>query len=485
MIFIVVAENNLRKKATKGIVWSSIERFSVQGIQFVLSFFIARQLSPSDYGLMAMLTIFMALAQMFVDSGFSNALIQKQNRTDVDFSTVFYFNIVIGALLYIMLQLCTPLIASFYNQPQLTDIIVYVALNFVITSFAAVQRAKLTIALDFRRQAYISLIAVIVSGGTAIYMAYNNYGVWTLVVQGLLSNSITTLLLWVTAKWRPLMRFSIESFKELFGFGSKLLAGGLIQVLYTNLYALVIGKCFTPAELGFFTRAQHTTQIPSAQLTQVLIRVTYPVECTLQDDDKELTKKFFLFIRLTAYGIFPLMILLAIIAEPLIRIVLTDKWIACVPLMQILCFAYMFDPIMRMNWDILNVKHRSDYSLKSEIIKKVVAFTILVITFPLGIEVMCIGLVVYSLADILIIMQFTKKVVPSINIKKEVSILLPIFSIALVSGFCAYLLRLILSNDWVLLIGSSITMICIYAFLSYVFNLFELKYILNWIKSKK
>lgn len=466
-------------------MWSMIERFSAQGIQFVLSFFIARQLCPSDYGLMAMLAIFMALAQMFVDSGFSNALIQKQNRTDADFSTVFYFNIIVGILLYLVLQICAPAIAKFYNQPQLIDIIIYVALNFIISSFGTVQRAKLTIELDFKRQAYISLVAVIISGSVAVYMAYNGFGVWTLVVQGLLSNTITTTLLWITTKWHPSFVFSIASFKELFGFGSKLLAGGLIHTIYTNLYSLVIGKIFSPSELGLFSRAQNTTQIPSLQLTQILVRVTYPVECELQNNNKELTDKFFLFIRLTAYGLFPVMIGLAALAEPFIRLILTDKWIECVPYMQILCFAYMFDPIMRMNWDILNVKHHSDYSLISEIIKKIVAFLILFSSIPFGLYAMSFGLVIYSIADMLIIMQFTKKIIPDINIKYEAKILLPIFIIALVSGLCAYSIKFIMPNDWNWLFFGVIVLLFVYVSLSALLNLSEYKYVLNWIKSKK
>lgn len=477
--------DSLKQKTTNGIMWSMIERFSVQGIQFVLSFFIARQLCPSDYGLMAMLAIFMALAQMFVDSGFSNALIQKQGRTDIDFSTVFYFNIVIGILLYLIFQFCAPYIADFYNQPQLVDIIIYVALNFIITSFGTVQRAKLTIELDFRRQAYISSVSVIVSGSVAVYMAYNGFGVWTLVVQGLLSNTITTVLLWITAKWHPLLMFSMASFKELFGFGSKLLAGGLMQTIYTNLYSLIIGKLFSPSELGLFSRAQNTTQIPSLQFTQILVRVTYPVECKLQNDDQELTSKFFLFIRLTAYILFPVMIGLSALAEPFIRLVLTDKWIECVPFIQILCFAYMFDPIMRMNWDILNVKHRSDYSLKSEVIKKIVAFSILFMSFTFGLYVICWGLVLYSIADMLIIMQFTKRIIPEINIRNEAKILLPIFILASVSGACAYIVKFFISNDWGQLIVGGVILLSVYFLFSSIFHLFEYRYLLNWIKSNK
>jgi O-antigen/teichoic acid export membrane protein len=196
-----------------GVLWSAIERFSVQGIQFILSFVIARQLLPSDYGLVAMLTIFMAIAQIFVDSGFSNALIQKQNRSNADFSTVFYFNIGVGILMYLGLILSAPHIASFYGQPILIEIIGWMGINLIINSLSTVQRTILTINLDFRRQAFISLIAVIVSGSTAVYMAVNGFGVWALVVQSLMSNGINTLLLWITSKWHPEWIFSLNSFK--------------------------------------------------------------------------------------------------------------------------------------------------------------------------------------------------------------------------------------------------------------------------------
>ncbi len=476
-------EQSLRSQTARGVLWSTVERFSVQGVQFLLSFVIARQLSPSDYGLIAMLAIFMALAQMFVDAGFSNALIQKQQRTDADFSTVFYFNIVVGIMLYGLIVACAPLISNFYDQPQLKDIIVFVGLNFIITAFGAVQRAKLTIALDFRRQAYISFAAVVTSGALAVYMAYKGYGVWTLVAQGLVSNTVNTVLLWLTTQWRPKFVFSIASFKDLFGFGSKILVGGFIHALYTNLYTLIIGKCFSPAQLGLFTRAQHTTQIPSLQLTAVLIRVTYPVECRLQNDNTKLADAFYLFVTLTAFGLFPLMVGLAVLAEPLVRLVLTEKWIDCVPLMQILCFAYMFDPVMRMNWDILNVKRRSDYSLKSEIIKKIMAFAILMLTFPLGLRVMCIGLVAYSLLDMIIIMQFTRRVVPQINIWMETKALLPILIIALMSGGLAWVVCFFVENDWAQLFLGGITILVSYVLLALFFRMRELKYIVNIIKS--
>lgn len=467
-----------------GILWSVIERFSVQGIQFLLSFVIARQLLPSDYGLVAMLTIFMAIAQIFVDSGFSNALIQKQNRSNADFSTVFYFNIGIGILMYLVLVLSAPFISSFYNQPILIEIIGWMGLNLIIISLSTVQRAILTIDLDFRRQAFISLVAVIISGFIAVYMAMHGYGVWTLVVQSLITNGINTLLLWITSKWHPELIFSLNSFKNLFSFGSKILLGGLLHNIYTNIYTLVIGKIFPIHELGLYNRASSLSQFPSTNITGILDRVLYPVLCRLQDNNSILSEKFYIFIRIASYIVFPLMIGLAVLSEPFICLILTEKWIGAVPYIQILCFAYMWDPVMRMSWNLLNVKHRSDYSLKSEIIKKITAVTFLLCSIPFGVKVMCCGLVIYAYADLFIILQFTKKILPDVTVRNHIKNLRPLLVQSLLMGLGIYLFINIFTNLWFQLIGGVIIGIAIYLLLSMFMSKKELQYIINLVKRK-
>ncbi len=454
--------SSLRVQTFRGIVWSSLDRFSAQGIQFILSFIIARRLEPSDYGSIAMLGIFMALAQTFIDSGFSNALIQKQERTEVDYSTVFYFNIGIGVILYGILYLLAPFIADFYNQPLLEDLIAWVGLNFVIYAFSTIQRTKLIIELDFKRQAFISIIAVVVSGIVAVWMAYNGYGVWTLVVQGLLNNVIILILLWFSAHWLPLWIFSKQSFKELFGFGSKLLGGSILHTIYINIYTLIIGKFFSSIELGCYNRSYTITQYPSSNITTILTRVTYPIECRMQDDNERLQEKYFLFIRLTAFCVFPMMIGLAAVADPLIRIVLTDKWLLCVPYLRIMCLAYMWDPIMRMTWDLLNVKSRSDYSLKSEIIKKVTAFIVLLITIPLGVEMMCVGLVCYTFADLIIVSQYTKKILPRVVFLEIVKELFPVLCLSLAMGGIVYFIQFLINVLWLQLLSGIIIGIFFY-----------------------
>lgn len=475
-------KQNNKSSVARDILWSGVERFSVQGIQFLLSFVIARQLSPSDYGLIAMLSIFMAFAQTFIDSGFSNALIQKQDRTNVDYSTVFYFNVVVAIVMYLIFFFGAPWISAFYKAPQLTSIIVWVGLNFIISSLGTVQRAKLTVELNFKLQAYVAIVAVIISGILAVWMAYNDYGVWTLVFQTLVNNTITVFLLWLTAHWFPMRVFSWNSFKELFSFGSKLLASGLLHTIYSNMYTIIIGKFFNATELGYFNRAFSITQYPSSNITNVVTRVTYPVECQLQHDNSLLQQKYFSFIRSVSFVVFPLMVGLAVLSEPFIRIVLTDKWLGVVPYIQIMCFAYMWNPIMQMTLDLLNAKHRSDYSLKSEIVKKIAAFCILFATIPFGIRIMCVGLILYSMVDMLIIVYFVKKILPDVSLINIVKEIYSVLLLACLMGGAIYIYRYFVTNIWLELFVGIILGFIIYIGGAYVFNFRELKSMLQFLK---
>ena len=376
----------IRKKAIRGVVWSAVEKFSRQGLMTLFTILIARQLSPSDYGLVAMLSIFLIIAQVFVDSGFVEALIQKQDRTETDFSTTFWFNIGVALLVYIALLLFSPLIAGFYDEPLLGELLPWMALVFVINAFRTVQQAKLNIAMDFRRQAWISIIAISVSGGAGLWMAYNGFGVWTLVWQPLLQNFLNVLLLWISAGWMPSLVFSGRSFKNLFGFGSKLLMSRTLNAVYTQGSFLLVGKFFSPSAAGLYSQSTQMTSFIPAAISDVVARVAYPIECELQDNDKELQRRFFQMLRMTCFILFPLMMGIAALAEPAVRLLLTEKWLDAVPLIRILCFAYVWWPASNMSWQLLNAKHRSDYGLKSEIIKRIVGIVILLVSFFGGIQ---------------------------------------------------------------------------------------------------
>ena len=429
--------NNIQNKAIKGVFWSAIERFSVQGIQFILSIIIARLVMPSEYGLIAMLTIFLAIAQCFIDSGFGNALIQKQNRTETDYATVFYFNIAVALFFYFILYISAPYIASFYQEPQLNTITKWVGLNVVLISFSIVQRTKLTINLDFKTQAKASLSAVIISGAIAIYLAYHKYGVWALVSQSLINNFLNTLFLALRTRWIPKITFSKQSFKGLFSFGSKLMLSGLLDTVYMNLYSLVIGRFYSPSNVGFYNRSSTIAQYPSVNIVSIISRAIYPVQCSEQNDTEKLSRSFHKYMRMECYIIFPLMIGLAVLSEPFINTLLTEKWSPAAPLLSILSIAYMSYPIMSLNTQILKVKGRSDYFLKAEIIKKVVAFIILFTTLPFGVKTLCLGLIIYNIMDMVIIIFYAKKVIKT-SYLKQVKELTSIFILSVTMGLIVY-----------------------------------------------
>lgn len=463
---------------TKGVMWSAIDRFSVQGISFVLSLVIARLITPREYGLIAMLTIFMAIAQSFIDSGFGNALIQKKDRDEVDYSTVFYFNIGISLFLYGILYLCAPLIAKFYNQPILTTVTRWVGLNLIFISLSIVQRTRLNIDLNFKLHAKVSLTSVIISGIIGMALAYRGWGVWSLVLQSLSNNLLTTILLWITTKWHPLLEFSVYSFRRLFSFGSKLLVSGLLHTLYLNLYSLVIGKFYNAADVGFYNRAYTISQYSSTNIVMIITRVIYPIQCAHQDDEKWLEVMFIKYLRITCYIVFPIMGLLAVIAKPLVLIILTDKWLPSASLISILSIAYMLYPLMVINNQMLNVKGRSDLFLKAEIIKKIVAVSILVITLPFGLIWLCLGVLLYNLFDTILIISFVKKVINTgyfLQLKSIYKILFLTIIASITSLIPIYLFN---SNN-ILVISQIISFIIIYFSLSFILKIDEIKTIKN------
>lgn len=462
---------------TKGIIWSAIERFSSQGLQFILSIIIARLVSPADYGLIAMLTIFLAIAQSLVDCGFSNALIQKQDRNDTDYSTVFYFNSLISIFIYILFWLSSPFIALFYNEPELCTIARTAGINFIISALSIVQRTQMTISLNFKEQAKITLISVISGGIIGIILAWKNYGVWALVIQTLTTNLISTILFWIISKWRPLFVFSISSFNRLFSFGSKMLLTGLLATIYNNIYSLVIGKYFSSQDLGFYNRMNTLAAFPSSNITSIIARVVYPVQCEMQNDDEALKKSFIKLIKISSFIIFPLMLGVAALAQPLVYILLSEKWLQGAPLLIILCFALMWNHIMFLNWQILSVKGRSDLSFKSELIKKIISVIILITTIPLGIKGMCWGLIVYSICDIIIIIYFVRNILP-IKYKDEFRALCPIFLLALSMYIIVTLITSIIPNYYLQFVIGIVIGVSFYIGCSYLLKFNELHLIL-------
>ena len=431
-------QESLKKKTVKGTLWSSIERFSVQGISFIVMIIMARILTPADYGLVGMIAIFMAISQSLIDSGFSQALIRKQDRSEVDNSTVFYFNIAIGIVLYLILFFSAPLIADFYKEPKLIPITRAIGLNLVFNSLAVVQRALYTINLNFKTQAKATLIGVVTSGTVGIWMAYSGYGVWSIVTQQLTNVGLVSICLWIFSKWRPIIAFSKESFKSLFEFGSKLLVSGLIDTIYKNLYLIVIGKVFRASDLGYYTRAHQFTDFASSNLTGILQRVSYPVLCTIQDNDDRLADVYRRLLRVSTFIIFPLMMGLAAVATPMVITILTEKWVFAATLIVPLCFSQMWYPVHAINLNLLQVKGRSDLFLRLEIIKKIIGVIIICITIPMGLLAMCWGAVANSIIALIINTHYTGKLI-NLGFGKQMWDLLPILLLSVGMGIAVWL----------------------------------------------
>lgn len=472
----------LKQQTIKGTVWSTIEKFSVQAVSFIIMIFMARVLTPEDYGLVGMVTIFIAISQSLVDSGFSQALIRKQNRTETDNSTVFWFNMVTGVIIYFIMFFCAPVIAIFYNEPLLIPITRFISLSIIINSLVVVQRAILTSNLDFQSQAKASLTATILGGALGLSLAYTGFGVWSIVWYQIANLGINILILWIVTKWYPRWIFSWNSFKELFNFGSKLAASGIISTLYTNIYLLVIGKVFKASDLGYYTRAQQFAAFPSSNITSILQRVTYPVFCKIQDERERLTISYRQFLRVSGYIIFPLMVGLAVLAKPIVLVVLKPDWEFAAVLLSILCFALMWYPIHAINLNLLQVTGRSDLFLKLEIWKKVVGVAILCATVPIGLIAMCVGQIFSSLISLGINTYYTGKLI-NLGFWKQMKDLLPALTYSLCMGLSVYAFILLIESEWLkIIVGFSIGLI-VYLGLSHFTDSKDLKFILELFNS--
>ncbi len=477
-------KDSLKQKAAKGILWSTVERFSVQGVQFLIMIVMARLLTPHDYGLIGMLAIFIAVAQSLIDSGFSQALIRKQDRTEVDNNTVFYFNIVVSVLLYLILYVSAPLVADFYNTPQLCPVMRVICLGIIFNSLAVVQRALLTIRIDFKTQAKATLIAAVTSGIVGITMAYHGFSVWSLVTQQLLNLGLNTGLLWLLSKWRPQLVYSWQSFRELFAFGSKLLASGLLDTIYRNIYPIVIGKLFSASNLGHYTRAQHFSEFPSSNLTGIIQCVTYPVLCEIQDDDARLAGIYRKFLKLSAFIIFPLMIGLSSVAQPLVNLMLGPQWEFCGQLLQIICFSMMWFPIHAINLNLLQVKGRSDLFLRLEIIKKILGVSVLCITAPFGLIVMCYGSILNSLVALAINTYYTGKLI-NVGFFRQMCDLLPTIVLGLVMFTLILTVNSFIPGDIAKLCVGIAVGVAFYSLSGYVFRFSELAELISLAKRKQ
>lgn len=388
--------DSLKSTTIRGAVWTGFERVANHVVGFIVSIILARLLVPSDYGVVGMLSVFLSLSQLFIDSGFSSALIQKKDRTDADFSTVFWCNLAISTVCYISLFIAAPCIAEFYHMPVLSNMMRVLGIVLVINATYIVQVTRLTAILDFKTQAKISFTNCVFSGIVGIIMAALRFGPWALVAQSIFHSIFCCVAYWCLTGWRPQFLFSKESFKRLFAFGSRILAASCLHTLYVNISPIIIGKRYSAATLGIYSRADSLVALPGGIFQSTLGRVIYPVLSSIQDDEPRLRAAYNKYLRITTSVVAPSMLLLAAVSEPLVLTLIGVRWSGCIPLMMILAVGWMIDPIISVNLNMIYVKGRSDLVLKLELVKKVIAIAIVLAAVQFGVLWLCVGRTLYS-----------------------------------------------------------------------------------------
>lgn len=443
-------EQSLKSKTVKGLGWSAADNIIKIGITFVVSIVLARLLSPDEYGLIGILTIFISIFNFIVDSGFTNALIRKQDATEKDYSTVFYTNLVVSIFMALALFFCAKPIAHFFEREELVALTQVMSCIVVINALCIVQKARTTKTIDFKTQTKVTAIASIVSGVIGISMAYMGYGVWALVGQQISAQILTTTFFWIFNRWMPKLIFSWDSFKEMWSFGWKLLASGLIDTAWKEVYQVVIVKCYAPATLGLYTRAKQFSDLCSSNLTTIIQRVSYPVLSSIQDDRARLKAAYQRVIKTTMLPTFVLMLGMAACAKPMILCLIGEKWLGCVPMLQIICTFGMLYPLHAINLNMLQVQGRTDLFLKLEIIKKVIAVGPLLLGIFISIYWMLAGSLITSLNAYYLNAYYSG---PFLNysIKEQVKDILPSFLVAITMAIPVFAMSFIPLNHFVLL----------------------------------
>jgi O-antigen/teichoic acid export membrane protein len=437
----------------RAFLWSAIERFGQQAVQFGISIVLARLLSPAEYGLMGMLAIFFALANCFADAGLSSALIQRKNISNDDETSVFFLNVAAGLVLTLILCLMSPFVAAFYRQPALKLLLCVCSLQFFISSLSMVQSALLVREMDFRTLAIVSTVTTGLSGVIGIGMAWRGFGVWSLVGQGFMQACSNTLLIWRLRSWRPTGRFCWSSIRPLWPFSSRLLASGLLATVFEGMYSVVIGRLYKPAALGYFTRASGLANLPALSITGIITRVTFPTFSKTQDDKPHLKIIFRKTVRTLCGFHFPAMVGLAAVAGPLVKCLLTDKWTPCVPYLQLLAFCGLLYPLHALHLSILTSQGRSDLFFRLEVIKRVLTAIIIVATFHFGILAMVWGMLLHSVLCYALNAYYSRKII-AYTWTEQGKDILPFLTFSMVVGAAIWSLKALnFGSDWLLLLA--------------------------------
>lgn len=472
----------MKEGVVKNFAWRFAERCGAQIVTFIVSVVLARILTPEDYGRIALITVFTAIMQVFVDSGLGTALIQKKNADDLDFSSVFYFNFAVCIILYIVMFLIAPFIAYFYGDKSLVPIIRVISLTIVISGVKGIQQSYVSRNMLFKRFFFATLGGTVFSAFLGIGMAYAGAGVWAIVAQQLSNTLIDTLILWMTVKWRPKKEFSWERLKGLLSFGWKMLASSLLDTIYNNLRNLIIGKMYSPTDLAYYNQGDKLPNVIVNNINTSIDSVLLPTMANSQDDHMQIKNMTRRAIKMSTYAMAPLMMGLAFCAEPIVQLILTDKWLPCVPYLRIFCITYMFYPIHTANLNAIKAMGRSDMFLKLEIAKKIVGIILLVSTMHFGVMIMAYSLLVGSVLNQMINSWPNRKLL-FYGYVEQVKDILPSICLAVGMGICVYFISFIHLPILIILVIQICLGATIYIGLSAIFKFEEFTYIFNLIVS--
>lgn len=469
------------KAVIKNFFWRFLERCGAQGVTFIVSIILARVLDPSVYGTVALVTVFTTIMQVFVDSGMGNALIQKKDADDLDFSSVFYFNLFVCTCLYVVMFLIAPIIASFYKMPELTAIVRVLSLILIISGIKNVQQAYVSRNMLFKRFFYSTLGGTIVAAVVGIAMAYMGYGVWALVAQMLFNSAIDTFILWITVKWRPKKMFSLQRLKGLFSYGWKLLLSSLLDTVYNDLRQLIIGKLYSKEDLAHYNQGDKFPKLFVTNINTSIDSVLLPTMSKVQDDSavvKNMTRRA---IKTSTYVMMPLMVGLAVCADSIVSLVLTDKWLPCVLFLRIFCFTYAFYPIHTANLNAIKAMGRSDLFLILEIIKKVVGIIAILSTMWISVKAMAYSLFVTSVLS-QIINSWPNKKLMNYSYLEQVKDMLPQIGLSVGMGIIVFCIQFIGLNDILTLLVQITVGAIIYITCSKIFHIDSFEYLISTVK---
>lgn len=474
--------NTVKNSILKNFIWRFAERCGAQLVTFIVSIVLARILAPEDYGTIALVTVFTTILQVFVDSGLGTALIQKKDADDLDFSSVFYFNFAVCLILYLGMFIAAPFIAKFYNDVSLTPVVRVISLTIVMSGIKGIQQAYVSRHMMFKRFFFSTIGGTIFSAFFGIALAYAGFGVWALVAQQLSNTVIDTLILWLTVKWRPKLMFSWTRLKGLLKFGWKLLVSALLDTGYSNLRNLIIGKMYSSSDLAFYNQADKFPKVIVTNINTSIDSVLLPTMSSAQDDRERVKNMTRRAIKTSTYVMAPLMMGMAFCAEPIVHLVLADKWLPCVPYLRIFCITYMFWPIHTANLNAINAMGRSDWFLKLEVIKKIMGMTILLSTMWFGVMAMAYSLLVSNVLS-QIINSWPNRKLLNYSYLDQVKDFAPGILLAVFMGVCVYFIGYIPLPIILTLVIQIIAGATIFIALSAILKLEEFEYLTGMIKS--